>query len=110
MRERKIVKVVGRNQFALLLRALNISSELMRNKRLLSTHSVSINSVKLRSRASSISFIMKARVPRRLRSIESAERKKGKNYEQEIDEESSLILSRTRKKPNIPASLQMEKN
>jgi len=53
---------------------------------------------------------MKARVPRRLRSIESAERKKGKNYEQEIDEESSLILSRTRKKTNIPASLQMEKN
>jgi len=42
MRERKTVKIVGRNQFALLLRALNISSELMRNKRLLSTHSVSI--------------------------------------------------------------------
>ena len=44
MRERKSLKM-GRNQVALLLRALNISSALVRNKRLLSMHGVSVNSV-----------------------------------------------------------------
>jgi len=37
------------------------------------------------------------------------EREKRKNYEEEIDEESSLILSRTWK-TDTPASLQTEKN
>jgi len=82
MRERKTVKAAGRNQFARLLRVLNILSALMRNKRLLSTHSV-VNNVKLRLRTSSISFISKVRVPR----WEHKEGEKRKNYEQEIDEE-----------------------
>ena len=47
MREKKTVKAVGRNQFAKLFRVLNIPSALMRNKRLLSTHGVTVNSVKL---------------------------------------------------------------
>jgi len=103
MRERKIVKVVGRNQFALLLHALNISS--VRNKRSLCTHSVNVNSVK--PQASFTSFITKARILRRLYR-EREEKEKRKNYEQEIDEESSLILSRTRK-IDTSVSLQMEK-
>ncbi|KYQ47383.1 hypothetical protein ALC60_13594 [Trachymyrmex zeteki] len=53
MRERKTVKATGRNQFARLLCALNISSALVRNKRLLSTHGVTLNSVKPQPRASS---------------------------------------------------------
>ena len=90
MRERKTVKAAGRNQFARLLRVLNILSALVRNKRLLSTHSV-VNNVKLRLRTSSISFISKARVPR----WEHKEGEKCKNYEQKMDEESLLILSHT---------------
>ena len=43
MRERKAVKVVGRNQFASLFRALNISSALVRNKKLLFTHGANVN-------------------------------------------------------------------
>ena len=56
MRERKTVKAVGRNQFAQLLRVLNILctySVLVRNKSLLSTHANAVNIVKLRPRASS---------------------------------------------------------
>ncbi|KYN14459.1 hypothetical protein ALC57_13346 [Trachymyrmex cornetzi] len=107
MRERKTVKkAVGRNQFARLLRALNIPSALVRNKRLLSSHGVSVNSVKLRPRASSTPFISKAQVPRRLY---REEREEHKNYEQETDEESSMILSRTRK-TDTPTSLQTGKN
>ena len=65
MRERKIMKVVGKNQFALLLRTLNIPSTLMRNKRLLSTRGDSINSVKLRSQASSTPIVLRARGKRK---------------------------------------------
>jgi len=103
MRERKTTKVVDRNQlFALLLRVLNVLSALVRNKRLLSRHSV--NSIKIRPRASSTSFITIARVSRRLYR-KHKEREKRKNYEQEINEENSLILSGTRK-TDTPASLQ----
>jgi len=86
MRERKIVKAASRNQFALLLRVLNISSALVRNKRLLSTHSVAINNVKL-PRTTSMPFISKARVSSRLYR-EHEEGEKRQNYEQEIDEKS----------------------
>jgi len=89
MRERKTVKVVGRNQFARLLRVLNIPSAVVRNKRLLSTHGDAVNIVKHRPRASSTSVISK--VPCRLYR-EPEEGKKLKNYEQETDEESSLIF------------------
>ena len=65
MRERKTVKAMGRNQFAQLLRALNIPSTLMRNKRLLSTRGDSINSVKLRSQASSTPIVLRARGKRK---------------------------------------------
>jgi len=71
MRERKTVKTMGRNQFARVFRVLNIPSALMRNKRLLFTHDVTVNNVKLRPRASFTPFISKARrlyqVPRRSR-------------------------------------------
>jgi len=50
----------------------------------------------------------KQQVPRRLyREPEKGEKRK--NYEQEIDKESSLILSRTRK-TDTPVSLQTGKN
>jgi len=103
MRERKAVKVVGRNQFASLFHALNISSALVRNKKLLFTHGANVNSVKLRSR----------RVPRLLYRKhefqlyrESEEREKSENYVQEINKESSLILSCT---ADTLASLQTRK-
>ena len=65
MRERKTVKAVGRNQFARLLRVLNIPSTLVRNKSLLSSHADAVNIVKLRrefhacyiERASSTSIV-----------------------------------------------------
>jgi len=106
MRERKTVKAVGRNQFARLFRVLNIPFALVRNKSLLSAHADAVNIVKLRPRASSTSVISK--VPCRLYR-EPEEGKKLKNYEQETDEESSLILSRTRK-TGTPVSLQTGKN
>jgi len=67
MHERKTVKAVGRNQFAQLLRwtVLNILSALVRNKRLLQGVTVN-NTVKLRPRATSMIFILKAWVPHRL--------------------------------------------
>ena len=40
MRERKTVKAVDRNQFARLLRVLNVPSSLVRNKKLLSMHGI----------------------------------------------------------------------
>jgi len=108
MRERKTVKAVGRNQFARLFRVWNILSALVRNKRLLFMHGDAVNIVKLRSRASSMHVISKRRVPRRLyRKPEKGEKRK--NYEQEIDEESSLILSRTQK-TDTPEFLQTGKN
>lgn len=88
-------------------RVLNIPSVLVRNKRLLSTHGVTVNSVKLRPCASSTPIISKARIPRRLYQ-EHEEGEKRKNYEQEIDEKSSF-LSRTRK-TDTSVSLQTEKN
>ena len=60
MRERKTVKAVGRNQFARLLRALNIPSALVRNKELLFANRVIPNNVKFRPRVSSTPFISKA--------------------------------------------------
>jgi len=67
MRERKTAKTMGRNQFARVFRVLNIPSALMRNKRLLFTHDVTVNNVK--PRVSFTPFISKARrlyrVPRR---------------------------------------------
>ena len=80
----------------------------MRNKRLLSTHSCCKQYKTSTSREFRESFISKAWVPRRLYR-EHEEEEKRKNYEQEIDEESSLILSRTWK-TNIPVSLQTGKN
>ena len=94
MHERKTMKAASRNQFAQLLRVLNISSALVRNKKLLFMHGVAVNNVKLRSRASSMPFISKARVPHRLYR-EHEEGEKCKNYEQKMDEESLLILSHT---------------
>ena len=46
MRERKTVKVVGRNQCARLLRVLNIPSALVRNKSLLSAHADAVKHCK----------------------------------------------------------------
>jgi len=90
MRERKTVKAVGRISFTII--PLNISSALVKNKRLLSIHDVAVNNVKLRLRASFTPFILKAWVLRRLYR-EYKEGEKRKNYEQKIDEENSLILS-----------------
>ena len=58
MRERKTVKAVGRINFTII--PLNISSALVKNKRLLSIHDVAVNNVKLRLRASFTPFILKA--------------------------------------------------
>ena len=58
MRERKTVKAVGRISFTII--PLNISSALVKNKRLLSIHDVAVNNVKLRLRASFTPFILKA--------------------------------------------------
>ena len=109
MRERKTVKAVGRNQFARLLRVLNIPSALVRNKSLLSAHADAVNIVKLRPRASSTPVTSKEQVPRRSYRREPEEGEKRKNYEQEIDEGSSLILSRKRI-TDTPVSLQTGKS
>ena len=71
-------------------------------------HSVTVNSVKLRPCVNFRSFILKARVPCRLYR-EHEEEEKRKNYEQEIDEKSSFVLSRTRK-TDTSISLQTGKN
>ena len=91
MRERKIVKAASRNQFALLLRVLNISSALVRNKRLLSTHSVTINNVKL-PRTTSMPFISKASF---ILIVSRARRRRKTSKLRTRNRQEKLILSRT---------------